>query len=57
MKTSVNCDYAVDDYKLHCLYVHMGINLKFTEHMSKIVNIGHSRAALILRFLQVIMRC
>jgi len=31
------------------LGVHMDIDLKLTEHISKIVHIGHSRAALILK--------
>ena len=55
IKTSVSCDYAIDGYKLQwsdCtrdLGVHMDIDLKFTEHISKILHIGHSRAALILK--------
>ena len=57
IKTSVSCcDYSIDGYKLqwsNCtrdlgVHVdHMDIDLKFTEHISKIVHIGHSRAALI----------
>jgi len=53
--TSVSCDYAIDGYKLqwsNCtrdLGVHMDTELKFTQHISKIVHIGHSRAALILK--------
>ena len=31
------------------LGVHIDIDLKFTEHISKIVHIGHSRAGLILK--------
>jgi len=55
MKTAVRCDYAIDGYKLqwsNCtrdLGVHMDIDLKFTEQISKIVHIGHSRAVLIFK--------
>ena len=51
--TSVSCEYAIDGYKLqwsNCtrdLGVHMDTELKFTQHISIIVHIGHSRAALI----------
>jgi len=51
IQTWVSCDYAMDGHKLqwsNCtrdLGVHMDIDLKFTEHISKIVHTGHNRAA------------
>jgi hypothetical protein len=57
--TSVSCEYAIDGYKLqfsNCtryLGVHMDTELRFTHQISKIVHIGHSRAALILKCLFV----
>jgi len=55
VSTSASSDYAIEGYKLqwsNCtrdLGVHMDTDLKFTEHISKIVHTGHSRAALILK--------
>jgi len=49
------CHYAINDYKLQwsdCtrdLGVYMDSDLKFTQHISKIVHVGHTRAALILK--------
>ena len=51
IKTSANYDYIINGHKLqwsNCtrdLGVYMDTDLKFVEHISKIVHIGHSRAA------------